>query len=115
MNKKSARRAYPLEIKLEAIRLFYQEGLTRRQIEERLGLPDTERVKNWLKMYRREGRYGLEKPRRGRPLKQEDTTAYIKRLEMENVLLKKYHTELRKGELAQCNIGLSITTEKSTK
>jgi len=39
----------------------------------------------------------------------------IERLRMENALLKKYHTELRKSFLAKRNIGSSITTEKTTK
>jgi hypothetical protein len=33
---------------------------------------------------------------------------------MENELLKKFHTELRKGMLAERNIGSSIDTEKDT-
>ena len=50
----------------------------------------------------------------GRPTKKENTKAYIARLEMEVALLKKFHTELREGQLAVRNIGRSISTEEST-
>jgi transposase-like protein len=31
---------YPLELKLEAMRIFYEEGKTLREITEALGIPD---------------------------------------------------------------------------
>ena len=46
----------------------------------------------------------------GRPRKVWDEAARIRQLEMENALLKKYHTELRKSLLAKRNIGSSTTT-----
>jgi len=92
----SKKRKYSLETKLEAVRLFYEDGLSRREIAERLELPSMGRVKTLVRLYRREGPSGLKKARRGRPPKYEDREAYIKRLEMENALLKKFHTELRK-------------------
>ena len=57
---------------------------------------------------------GFNKPI-GRPHKIWDEAARIRQLEMENALLKKYHTELRKSLLAKRNIGPSITTEGNTK
>ena len=39
----------------------------------------------------------------------------LERLRMENALLKKFHTELRKVQLAQRNIGRSTTIRKNTK
>lgn len=107
---------YPLEVKLEAIRLFYGEGKSRQEITEALGIRDRDRVKKWLRQYRREGEAAFQKKqqRSGRPPKKENTAAYLARLEMENELLKKYHTELRKASLAKRNIGLSTDTEEST-
>ncbi len=46
---------YPVETKLEAMRLFYEEGQTRAQITEQLGILDRDRVKKWLAQYRRGG------------------------------------------------------------
>jgi transposase-like protein len=43
---------YPAEIKLEAVRLFLEEGKTRRAIIEALGINDVERVGKWLSKYR---------------------------------------------------------------
>ena len=109
----SKKKQYSLELKLEAIRLS-EAGLTHAEVTERLGIRDPNRVKNWRWQYKREGILGLKKPRLGRPPKRENTEAYIHRLEMENALLKKIHTELRKEGLAKRNIGLSITIEPST-
>lgn len=64
-------------------------------------------------LYRREGISGLKKTK-GRPRKSETEQAELERLRMENTLLKKFHTELRKEVLAKRNIGSSITNEKNT-
>lgn len=109
---------YPKEVKLEAIRMYYEEGMTQRAITEALGIRDPYRVKKWIKAYRREGLEAFERMknrvRLGRPPKKANTQTYIARLEMENDLLKKYHTELRKQVLAKRNIGSSTTTDKPT-
>jgi len=68
-----------------------------------------------VRQYRREGAVGLSKVQ-GRPRKQaESQQAELKRLRMENALLKKFQAELRKDVLAKRNIGSSTTTEPSTK
>lgn len=118
MSGKKGMKPYPLEVKLEAVRLFYEEHNTRAAIAELLGIHSPERVKDWVRQYRQEGEGAFYKKRRGRPLgrppKKKDKDAYIARLEMENELLKKFHTELRKGMLAERNIGSSTDTEKNT-
>ena len=67
MPRKKGSKDYPLEIKLEAIRLREEEGLTYKVITEKLGIRDPRRASVWLKIYRTEGVEGLKKPRRGRP------------------------------------------------
>lgn len=114
MARKKGSTNYSLELKLEAIRLS-EAGLTHAEVTKRLDIRDPNRVKNWRWQYKREGILGLKKPQLGRPPKRENTEAYVRRLEMENALLKKFHTELRKEGLAKRNIGSSITTEKYTK
>ena len=95
MAKKKSRKVYPLETKLEAIRLREEEGLLYREITEKLEIRDPERVRVWMRIYRREGIRGLKKPRRGRPKKDRDSIeARIKQLEMENTLLKALAIEL---------------------
>jgi transposase-like protein len=105
---------YPVEVKLEAVRLFYEEGKTRAEIAQALGMRCVRPVETWVRGYRQEGEQAFTHPR-GRPRKVQDECARIKQLEMENALLKKYHTELRKSLLAKRNIGSSITTGKNTK
>jgi transposase-like protein len=118
MTGKKGMRHYPRELKLEAVRLFYEEGKKQADITELLGISDRERVRRWLQQYRRNGEAAFEKkPRKGlagRPPKKENRESYIARLEMENALLKKFHAELRKGMLAKRNIGSSNDTEEYT-
>jgi transposase-like protein len=108
---------YPLETKLEAVRLFYEEGKTRAQITERLGILDRDRVKKWLRQYRQAGIAAFtQQPRRpGRWPRKDNQDAYIARLEMENDLLKKLDAELRKATLAKRNIGSSKGTKGNTR
>lgn len=110
---------YSKEVKLEGIRMYFEEGMTQDAITQVLGIRDRYRVKKWVKAYRREGLEAFSKMEKrvilGRPPKKENLQTYIARLEMENILLKKYHTELRKQVLAKRNIGLSRTKDKHTK
>jgi len=114
MSGKKGMKPYPIELKLEAVRLYYKEGQSRAEITELLGIRNAYAVKQWGQIYRREGVSGLKKAK-GRPCKSESERAELERLRMENVLLKKFHTELRREALAKRNIGLSITIAKNTK
>lgn len=111
---KKGMKRYGVELKLEAVRMFYEEGKTRAEISMALGLRSDSRVEVWVRQYRREGELGLWKPI-GRPRQLADEKSRIARLEMENALLKKFHTELRKEGLAQRNIGRSTSTRMNTK
>ena len=119
MSGKKGNSHYPVDLKLEAVRMF-EDGKTHRQITEALGIRDAYRTEKWVRAYREKGAKAFEKISRkgqgvGRRPKKENTKAYLSRLEMENALLKKFHTELRKVRLAQRNIGRSTTTETNTR
>ena len=102
------------EIKLLAVQMCLEQGKTHNEAAQELGLPRGELVEQWVRGYRREGEAGFDKPI-GRPRKRPQTPqAYVARLEMENALLKKLHTELRKAMLARRNTGSSNTTEEGT-
>ena len=115
MSGKKGMARYARETKLEAVRLYYEEGRTQAEITAQLQIRDPHRVKKWLKLYRQEGESAFSKPIGRRRGEAESTAAELERLRMENVLLKKYHTELRGLRLAQRNIGRSTTTGKNTK
>ena len=79
----------PKEVKLEAVRLFFEEGLTRAEITATLGLRRKGRVKAWVRQDRQAGAAGFSKPQ-GRPRKEPESAAVeLERLRMENALLKK--------------------------
>lgn len=105
---------YPAEVKLEAMRLYYETGQTQAQVTASLGIRDPQRIQVWLRKYRAEGEKAFAQTR-GRPPKREGEQAELARLRMEVALLKKFHTELREVQLAQRNIGCSITIEKNSK
>ena len=104
---------YKVEIKQEAVRLVLEEHMTYAAVAARLGIRKAERIKAWVGMYRREGELSFHKPI-GRPVKIESEEGEVERLRLENALLKKFHTELQKVQLAQRNIGRSTTTRKNT-
>ena len=112
---KKGMKHYPRELKLEAVRMFFEEGMTRAEITQALEIRSEGRVETWVRQYRQEGPAAFFKPI-GRPRKEPESEASeIERLRMENELLKKYHTDLRKRLLAKRNIGQSIITEEDTK
>jgi len=113
MSGKKGMKAYPVELKLEAMRLYYEEGKTRAEVTALLKIRDPHAVKKWGKTYRREGASGFGKAK-GRPRQSQNEQSELERLRMENDLLKKFHTELRKEALAKRNIGLSTTIAKHT-
>jgi transposase len=95
MARKKGSKDYPLETKLKAIRLKEEEGLTYQEITEKLHITDPRRPSVWMRIYRKDGIEGLKKPRRGRPKKDLDSLEErIRRLEMENTILKALALEL---------------------
>lgn len=105
---------YKVEIKQEAVRLVLEEHMTYTTVAARLEIRKAERIEAWVQMYRREGELSFHKPI-GRPVKTESEEREVERLRMENILLKKFHTELRNVQLAQRDIGRSTTTRQNTK
>jgi transposase-like protein len=105
---------YAVEVKREAVRLVEEEHLSYVEVAQRLEIRKAERIERWVAMYRQEGEMSFHKPK-GRPRKRESEQSELKRLRMENALLKKFHSELRELELAQRNIGRSSTTKKTSK
>ena len=117
MTEKKGRRQYEVKVKLEAVRMFLEEGKTRAEIAKFMGLGSGRLVEAWVRQYRHEEnafRKQIGRPRKpeGQP---ESVEEELKRLRMENDLLKKLQAELRKEALVKRNIGSSTAKEKSTK
>jgi len=94
---------YSAKTKIRAVQMFMEEKKSQKEIAEHLGVA-LQRVKDWVWIYKRKGELGLI-GKRGRPKHGQDNQTEIARLKMENDLLKKFHTELRKITLAKRNIG----------
>ena len=95
---------YSRELKEQAVRMHVEQGMTYPAITQALGLRDPNRAKVWVRAYRREGWTTFIKPQ-GRPRAADREQAELARLRMENALLKKFHSELRKAQLAKRHIG----------
>jgi transposase len=97
MSGKQGMKQYSKALKEEAIRLFYEEGQSRRQVAAQLGVADEDRIKKWVQIYRREGIEGLTLKPHGRPRVKEqpnNTEKRIRYLEMENDLLRNFLYEV---------------------
>ncbi|QOT01353.1 helix-turn-helix domain-containing protein [Brevibacterium sp. JNUCC-42] len=81
-------RSYPESLKLEAVRLHLDEKWTHKQIAEHLGISDKDRVKVWMRKYRKQGEFGLL-DQRGRREVYLDQDRYVHKIERENEILKK--------------------------
>ena len=93
---KKGMKHYSLEFRRKIADLHFN-GTTFRQIEFEYGVSETQ-TKLWCKWIRENGepRQITGKKKRGRPKhSEENTEEKIKRLEMENTLLKKFHELLR--------------------
>lgn len=103
---------YPYETKREAVRLHEEEGLTYGQIAAQLGIRKAQQIKRWMQQYRQEGEARLRRRTGGARAKPPEEER-VRRLEMENALLKKYHTELRNAVLVKRSIGSSNPTKEA--
>jgi len=114
MSGRKGMKHYRVETKQEAVGLVLEEHLTYAAVGTRLEIRKAERIEVWVRMDREEGEASFHKPI-GRPLKSQAEERELERLRMENALLKKIHTELRGVQLAQRNIGQSITSKRSSR
>lgn len=98
-------RTYSKEFKLRAIKMKLEEGYSNPRILAELGIPEESVLRDWVRRYRAQGEAGLEERRgnaaKGRPPKkpltrEEELLQRIRRLEMENAVLKKLDELMRR-------------------
>jgi len=92
---------YPLEIRREVVRKHLDEGIATPQLCSEYGLHKSQ-ITDWCKWYRQYGvPMQLTGKKRGRPktvVGEETLEQKVKRLEMENTLLKKFNELLLEEE-----------------
>jgi transposase-like protein len=95
MKEKRGRREYSLEIKKQAVKMCIEEGRTKKEVMDKYHIKNDTQIETWCRKYKELGEIGLLSKKQqdefnviGEPLWKK-----IQRLEMENELLKKYHTE----------------------
>jgi transposase len=98
---------YPESLKAEAVRLFNEEGWSYSKITVHLDIHDKDRVKAWMRKYRKVGIAAFE-DRRGDPHRTEtEQERELRRLNLEVDVLKKWlHILIREG----CRIDISSST-----
>ena len=81
---------YPESVKVEAVRLFMEEGWCYRKITEHLDINDRKRVSVWVRKYRAKGEDSFQ-DRRGDPYRSEtEQERELRRLQLEVDVLKKW-------------------------
>ena len=101
---------YSIETKKKAVEMRLQ-GMTKRQIAEILGIVDVDSIKVWTRRYKQMGDYGFV-DHRGKRKQYIDEDRYVRRLEMENAVLKKW-LAITKAEVYQRSIGSSTSYVKA--
>lgn len=99
-------KTFSFELKKKAIEMRL-EGMGKKKVAEALGIIDVDRLKIWMRRYKQMGDFGLMESRRKKQ-QYVDQERYIKRLEMENAVLKKW-LEITKMEVYRKSIA-SLTS-----
>ena len=90
--------SYSQDLKLEAVRLIIEEGMSKPQVMERLGIKSKTALERWMREFRAGGADALApKPRGRRPrpakpayaTREEELEARVRELELENEILKR--------------------------
>jgi transposase-like protein len=86
-------RRYSLETKVEAVKMFFEEGYRKRDILAALGIKNDTQLEEWFRRFRSEGYDGLKHRQKGpKSRRQDDVTALerIEQLEMKVELLEAF-------------------------
>ncbi|MVO98704.1 helix-turn-helix domain-containing protein [Paenibacillus lutrae] len=78
---------YSNEVRKEAVRLHEEDKWTYKQITEKYGIQDKDRVRKWGYKFRKQGEYGLL-DNRGRREEYINKDRYNQQLQRENKVLK---------------------------
>ncbi|TKI54557.1 helix-turn-helix domain-containing protein [Brevibacillus antibioticus] len=92
--------SFSYALKKKAIEMRLQ-GMTKQQVADELGIVDVQRLKVWMRQFRLYGDFGLM-DHRGRRKEYVDKDRYLKLLEMENAVLKKW-LKITKKEVYKTN------------
>lgn len=96
---KKGMKTYPTEVRISAVKMFFEEGVTKKEILERLGIQNDTQLEEWFRAYRRNGYQGIIPRAKGRPRKTpkapglQSLEERVKQLEMENELLRSFLLE----------------------
>jgi transposase len=110
INQPKTHKTYSPELKLEAARLYEEDGIPLKEIMSKFEIVDQSKLRAWISKYRQgereflnlRGRNSKGRPRKdtndteARPKTNQQIEAKLRRLEMENALLKKAWAELRR-------------------
>jgi transposase len=86
--------------------------MTKQRVADELEIADIGRLKVWMRKYKEQGEYGLME-HGGKRKQYKDQDRYLKRLEMENAVLKKW-LEITKKEVYQRSIGSSANFARTS-
>lgn len=90
---KKGMRRYPVEIRIKAIKMFFEEGYRKKDIMDKLDIKNKTQLQDWFRRFRAEGYDGLKYRQKGpKSRRTNDITALerIEELEMKVDLLEAF-------------------------
>lgn len=90
---KKGMRRYPVEIRIKAVKMFFEEGYCKKDIMSAFGIKSKTQLQGWFRRFRAEGYDGLKYRQKGaKSRRTNDVTAVerIEELEMKVELLEAF-------------------------
>lgn len=57
---KKGMKRYPVEIRIKAVKMFFEEGCRKKDIMDKLDIKNKTQLQDWFRQFRAEGYYGLK-------------------------------------------------------
>lgn len=72
---------YPVETRVKAVKMFFEEGYRKKDIMDTLGIKNKTQLQDWFCRFRTEGYDGLKYRQKGRRSKRKDDITAVERIE----------------------------------
>jgi len=72
---------YPVETKVNAVKMFFEEGYRKKDILAELGIKNDTQLEDWFRRFRAEGYSGLKCRQKGPKSRRHDDVTAVERIE----------------------------------
>lgn len=78
---KKGMKRYPIEIRVKAVKMFFEEGYRKKDILEALCIKNDTQLEGWFRQFRAEGYGGLKYKQKGTRIRRTDDVTAVERIE----------------------------------